>query len=74
MRQRDPDRFSASASPMPESIRICGELAPPARSLAPRPHPDDPAMVVLTPTARVPSNTMRVTRQRGAMRRFRARA
>ncbi len=62
-----PSALSSSALPMPDSSSVCGELiAPPlritsrrARAVATR-----PPFMYSTPTARRPSNTMRVTSAR----------
>ena len=69
-----PSGFSASASPMPDSIRICGELIAPPETITSRRariRTSWPLCRYSTPTARVPSNRIRVTRHRGSTRRFR---
>ena len=70
----DVELFAArSASPMPESIRICGELIAPPQTITSRRariFTSLPLCRYSTPTARVPSNSTRVTRHRGSTRRL----
>src|SRR6266404_4877337 len=68
-----PSRLSSSAPPTPESFKICTEpIAPAARMTSPRARADliAPFCRQRAATARVPSNSIRSTRQLSSRRRL----